>query len=186
MRQTLFAITTWALMLFCIQAQGKERCTPIYIFGTSASFNDSVVFITEIQIVDSAWVEEKTGFLVKRAEYSNQLRNHFNSRGYSTRTCLVSFATKEKDILKKYAKMRKKFEGTKKHPKHHDIRIIDEEEFKFISECTDNIGEALTIDEKATKRAEKSKEKKKRGTLETQRRSGSDNPNLPPAMPPRH
>lgn len=171
-------------MLTSIAAVGKVRCTPIYIFGTSASFNDSVVYITEIQILDSAWVDEKTGFLEGRSNYSNQLKSHFSGRGFDARTCLVSFATKEKDILKKYEKMRKKFNGTKKRPSNYDIRILDEEEFRFTAEHHEG-AEETTIDTKAAKRAEKSKKKKKSGTLESSKRAANGD-ELPPTIPPRH
>lgn len=184
MRHFLSAITIGVLLLLSITTQGKVRCTPIYIFGTSASFNDSVVYITEIQILDSAWVDEKSGFLEGRSGYSNQLKNHFSIAGNDGRTNLVSFATTEKAILKKYERMRKKFHGTKKHPLNYDIRILDEEEFRFTTE--QHIGnEEAIIDAKANKRAEKSKKKKESGTLNTPRREASDN-ELPPTIPPRH
>lgn len=185
MRHQLFAFTLFSLALCCIHAQGKERCTPIYIFGTSASFNDSVIYITEIQIIDSAWIEEKTGFLVRRADYSNQLKNHLINRGLPSRTCFVTYATKEKDILKKHAKLRKKFNGTKKHPKNYDIRMIDEEEFKFSTEQSISTEEELVINKKAAKRAEKSKKKKKTGHLDSTRKVKPSN-ELPPTVPPRH
>ncbi|MBO4822744.1 MAG: hypothetical protein J5548_14915 [Prevotella sp.] len=187
MRKKLFAFILCSLALCCMHVQGKERCTPIYIFGTSASFIDSVVYITEIQIVDSAWVADKTGFLVKRGNYSSQLSNYLAQQGMTSRTCFVTYATNEKDILKKMAKMRKKLNGSKKHPKHFDIRLIDEEEFKFHAEPSDNIQEQeLVIDEKAVKRAEKSKKKKKTGKLESTRKGNNNDNDLPPTVPPRH
>lgn len=189
MRQKIIAFFLFSLALCSMHVQGKDRCTPIYIFGTSASFIDSVVYITEIQIIDSAWVEDKTDFLVKRANYTYQLNNYFARKGMPTRTCFVTFATSEKDILKKMAKLRKKLNGTKKHPKHFDIRLIDEEEFKFHAEPSDyiyNYEEGVVIDEKAAKRAEKSKKKKKTGKLESTRKGMDDDNDLPPTVPPRH
>ena len=187
MRQKLIAFVLFTMALCSMHVQGKDRCTPIYIFGFSASFIDSVVYITEIQIIDSAWVESKTDFLVKRANYTNQLNNYLARKGMSTRTCFVTYATSEKDILKKMAKLRKKLNGSKKHPKHFDIRLIDEDEFKFHAEPSDNIyEEGVVIDEKAAKRAEKSKKKKKTGKLESTRKGKSDDNDLPPTVPPRH
>ena len=100
------------------------------MFGTSASFCDSIVYFTDIQVVDSAWIDEKTNFLVNRWDYSNQLRSHFNLTGHPNRTCVVCFATSEKDIRKKYAKMRKKFTGSPKKPTRYDLRQLEEDEFK--------------------------------------------------------
>lgn len=175
------------MALCCVHVHGKDRCTPIYIFGTSASFTDSVVYITEIQIIDSAWIEDKTKFLVKRANYTNQFNNYFTNQGMGTRTCFVTYATDEKTILKKMAKLRKKLNGSKKHPNHFDIRLIDEEEFKFYAEPTDNTyEEGLVIDKKAAKRAEKSKKKKQSGQLKSTRKGKSNESDLPPTVPPRH
>lgn len=187
MRKKLFALSLLVLILHSMAVSGKLRCTPIYLFGTSASFNDSIVYFTEIQILDSAWIDEKSNFLVNRAEYSNQLREHFNATGHPNRTCLVSFATSEKEILKKYAKMRKQFKGTDKKPKNYAIREIDDEEFHFQAIKLFNIDESEIVMEsskKKSKRTEKSKEKKAKGKLSEGRYTEDSAPS--PTMPPRH
>ncbi|MBR6980329.1 MAG: hypothetical protein IKH88_10930 [Prevotella sp.] len=184
MRQKLIAFVLFTMALCSMHVQGKDRCTPIYIFGFSASFIDSVVYITEIQIIDSAWVQDKTGFLVKRSNYTNQLNTYLSQQGMSSRVCYVAYATKAKDILKKKNKLLKKLEGSKKHPKNFDIRLIDELEFKFKAEPSDNIyEEGVVIDEKAAQKAEKSKKKKTRKLESTRKGSDSD---VPPTVPPRH
>ena len=48
---------------------------PVYAFGVAASFNDSVVYCTEIQVLDSTALD-KNGFLPKRDLYSYQLKNY--------------------------------------------------------------------------------------------------------------
>ena len=191
MKKRLTTLLMMCMILATLPACGKIRCTPLYIFGTATSFNDSLVYITDIQIIDSAWIDDKNGFLLKRNEYSNQLRNHFTRQGQSSRTCQVTFATNEKDILKKYANLRKKLAGTKKHPTHADIREIDEEEFTFSSVRPDVFYEeevSTSVSKKAQKRAEKSKNKKSRGNLTDSVRPDANNgqENTPPAMPPRH
>ena len=187
MRRCFFVLTLALLLLHVNDVAGKMRCTPIYIFGASASFNDSIVYFTDIQIVDSAWVDEKTEFLINRGEYSGQLRNHFNATGHPNRTCIVSYALKEKDILKKYAKMRKQFKGTAKKPTRYEIRELDEDEFKFISITPANIDdEVAEVNKKATKRAEKSKEKKSKGKLQSPGKPADTDSSMPPTMPPRH
>ncbi len=195
MRRTIFVLSLLTVLLHSTLVWGKLRQTPIYIFGASASFNDSIVYFTNIQILDSAWIDEKTDFLVGRHEYSSQLRSHFNSKGQPARTCLVSFATNEKDIMKKYAKMRKKFKGTNKKPKNYDIREIDEEEFKFSSIVPVTIseeGETGKKAEKNAKKAEKNAQKAKKRAEKMKKKGigkqpGSDDAsNMPPSMPPRH
>ena len=190
MRKIIFATTLIALMLHVLPVSGKMRCTPVYIFGVSASFNDSIVYFTEIQVLDSAWIDEKSDFLVKRSEYSMQLRDHFKSLSNSSRTCLVAFATSEKDILKKYAKMRSQFgDNKKKHSRSYDIRTVDTDEFRFQSLAPDDLTEAVTeTSKKAVKRAKKTKEKISQGVIkEGKKRSSSDEESdVPPSMPPRH
>ena len=181
----LFAVAL--LMLQALPAMGKVRCTPVYLFGAAASFNDSIVYFTEIQIIDSAWIDDKGVLLVRRADYSNQLRDYLVGRGENNRTCLVSFSLKEKDILKKYQKMKKMFSGSKKNPKKFDIREIDDDEFKFLAVSPDpSLIKNTTIDEKALRRAEKSKEKKSKGKLKDTPSKGNNASDAPPAIPPRH
>ena len=185
MRKLIFALAVILLMLHSVGASGKVRCTPIYLFGTSASFNDSIVYFTEIQILDSAWIDDKTEFLSNRSGYSNQLREHFNNTGHPNRTCIVSYATSEKDILKKYAKMRKRFKGTAKKPKNYAIREIDDEEFHFSAIRPYNLDESeiemSKPSKKTLKRAEKSKQRKAKGQLnEGHPSEGTTEPMMPP------
>ena len=190
MRIILKAIIIVFITFSAIPTWGKMKCTPIYIFGSAISFTDSLVYITDIQILDSAWLDDKNDFLLKRHEYSNQLRSYFTQHGISSRTCHVEFSTSEKKIVKKYERLRKKLNGTKKHPKHYDLREVDEEEFSFSIVQPDVIYDEDTnasISKKAKKRAEKSKDKKSRGSLKNNGRNGkNDGADETPAMPPRH
>ena len=105
MRKLHLAALLLFLTLVTLPVSGKVKCTPIYIFGVAASFNDSIIYITDIQIIDSAWIDSKTGFLERRSEYTNQFRSHLIGRGHANRTCMVTFADNEKDIKKKYEKL---------------------------------------------------------------------------------
>lgn len=109
-----------AMMMSSAELSAKDKCVPtLYAFGFAASFNDSIVHFTEIQTIDSVWVNDKNNFLVERENYSYQLRNYLESKGLPRRTCVISFALKRKDILKKYAKM------LSKYMKRTDVRIED-------------------------------------------------------------
>lgn len=113
-----------------ISAKGKV-VPDVYIFGFSASFQDSIVFVTEIQKLDSAWIDTKTKFLMSRENYSYQLKNYL-SKTYQMphRTCIVMFATKKKDIEKKYAQLMNKYVANKKNIKY-DVRVLEPKNFKF-------------------------------------------------------
>ncbi len=118
------------LALFaCVTAvSAKNKLMPkVYAFGFSASFNDSTVYFTDIQEVDSVWINAKNDFLLNRSEYSYQLRNYFDGNGQPHRTCIIVYALKRKDIDKKYRKMKEKY--TKKG--NFDVRYLKEEDFRF-------------------------------------------------------
>lgn len=101
-----------------------------YMFGFSGSFTDSVVYFTPIQQVDSVWMDTKTKFLLGRDNYAYQLKNFFaDNYGEPFRTCIVFYAWKEKDINKKYAKMKDRYTVKARNP--YDVKFI--EDFSFVS-----------------------------------------------------
>lgn len=122
-----FCILT-SVIILSVTASAKNKCVPkVYIFGLAASFNDSIIYLTNIQELDSAWVDDKNDFLANRSDYSYQLKNYFESKNINHRTCIVSYALKRKDIDKKYQKLKNKY--TKGG--NFDIRYINNENFKF-------------------------------------------------------
>lgn len=159
-------------LLFAVLGVGGATAHPVlvphlYVFGFAASFNDSTVFITEVQQVDSAWIESKGKFLYNRGEYAGQLRTYLRTLGKEDETCVVFFATSEKEILKQYVKLRKTYEQPKKKDLKERGRFlvtnVRKESFQFHA-LPQNF---MTVpDSKAAKRAEKAarkaaKEKKK-------------------------
>lgn len=109
-------------------AKGGNKVVPrVYAFGMSLSFNDSIVFFTDIMPLDSVWEDSKSGFIMGRDNYSWQLGNYLESRGYPKRTCLFVSGKDRKKVAKKYDKMRSRF--TKKGGV--DILLIDKSEFTF-------------------------------------------------------
>ena len=68
----------FTVLVVGINSYAKDKNTTktekVYMFGFSASFNDSLVYITDIQGVDSVEIEPKTDFLVGRTAYGNQLQ----------------------------------------------------------------------------------------------------------------
>ena len=127
-----------AVMIICgwtINASAKLECVPkLYAFGFAASFNDSTVYFTDIQEIDSAWINDKNDFLVSRDNYSYQLKNYFTSLGLEHRTCIISFALKRKDIEKKYQKMKNKYVKAG----NYDIKSVSTNDFHFTAIKPDN------------------------------------------------
>lgn len=107
--------TTFAcfLLLFlgismCAKAQEKVKIEPVYMFGIVLSFNDSTVYVTEIQQVRAA-VEPKTKFLNGREQYAAQLKEYAQSVNIETPTCVISFNDKREKLEKRFLKIKKKY-----------------------------------------------------------------------------
>ncbi len=60
---------------FLIQKRKRRQGKAVYAFGVAASFNDTVVYFTDIQVLDSIKLD-KGGFLPKRDLYTYQLKNY--------------------------------------------------------------------------------------------------------------
>lgn len=99
------------LTLLCMGAWSANKPAHVYMFGFAASFNDSTVCFTDIQEVDSAYIDSKTKFLYSRENYSYQLRDYLQQHDFATPTCITVFALNKKDIMAKYEKMRKRYTG---------------------------------------------------------------------------
>ena len=86
----------------------KQQVEKMYMFGMAAAFTDTIVHFTNIQIVDSVWIESKNNFLQDRDVYSNQLRTFLRDKQQSpNRTCIVFYSTKREKLEKKYQKMKR-------------------------------------------------------------------------------
>ncbi len=125
----MIAIALMAAGTMKVQAQ-DIKVPQAYMFGFVASFNDSTVYFTNIQQVDSVWVTKKKQFLAGRNQYSNQLREFFaQQRNMPNRTCVVVANVDRKKLEKKYIKMKNKYLVKSKKP--YDVRNISENDFKF-------------------------------------------------------
>ena len=88
MRKILKAIIIVCIIFSAIPTWGKIKCTPIYIFGSAISFTDSLVYITDIQILDSAWVDDKTDFLLKVHNFF-YFNVKFQEKGFNTKFKII-------------------------------------------------------------------------------------------------
>lgn len=83
--------TLAAALLISITSQAKNVMRKAYVFGFASSFNDSTVYFTDIQELDSAWFTSKNKFLIDRENYSYQLRDYLSQQGEEHRTCVVEY-----------------------------------------------------------------------------------------------
>lgn len=136
--------TIIALMLLTVAAGSATAQTlkaqKVYMFGFSASFNDSTVYLTHIQEVPNCYVNEKSNMLVSRGEYSSQLRHYLRTRGNQSPTCITFWSTDRRKIDKKYANIRTKYIDKAKIK--YDIRYVKDDEFHYTAVPLANNGNA--------------------------------------------
>ena len=130
------------LMVMCLlmgtmAGEAKSVKVPyLYMFGFSASFKDSVVYFTDVQDVQNAWIDKKTKFLLGRDNYSYQMKQYFTEHQVQDRVCMVFYATSRSKAEKQLQKMKKKYvadmqRGKKKPAVSYEVRYLSEQDFKF-------------------------------------------------------
>lgn len=135
------------MMIAAASFAGAKK-TKVFLYGFAASFNDSTVYFTDIQVIDTAVIESRTKFLYGRENYSYQLRDYLKEHGCKTPTCITTYSLKQKSIEKKYIKFRKKYPAGKFTIKH-----VTPSEFKFTPVGLDEDG--TEVDKAAAKAAAK-------------------------------
>ncbi|KAA6345199.1 hypothetical protein EZS27_007226 [termite gut metagenome] len=125
-----FVKTGWALLfsfIFLSAFSLKREKEEVYIWGISASFTDTIVYYTDIQLVDSIKLD-KHGFLTKREVYSYQLKNYLeNEKNIPNRVCMIYFSKRKKSLEKEAAKLLNKYEKNK----NVALQRIEISEFRF-------------------------------------------------------
>ena len=113
MKKLLFIFATLFIALTAVKAEEKNKADEkkgVYIFGTSFSFSDSIVYFTEIQYLEEVQLEDKTNFIPFRQHYSYELKDFMSKEGMPGRISAVYFSEKESAIKKKEAKLKKRLE----------------------------------------------------------------------------
>lgn len=129
LKYILFALLMAAVMPSEMQAK-RMKVPKMYMFGFSASFQDSVIYMTDVQEVQGAWYDTKTKFLMGRQHYSYQLKDYLaESKQQPNRVCVVMFALTRKAAEKQFIKLRKEY--TVKAKDKYDVRYLTTSEFKF-------------------------------------------------------
>lgn len=160
-KKTLLVAILLAAMTY-VPASARNYMVPkAYMFGFIASFNDSTVFFTDIQEVDSVWLQSKKQMLAGRANYAAQLREFFtNGFNLNNRTCVVIYSLKRKDVEKKYQKMIKQY--TEKGAGKYDVHYVNASEFKFQAVNMDDSDQQAAPEPKKKDKKEKKDKKSKK------------------------
>ncbi|EGQ13461.1 MULTISPECIES: hypothetical protein [Prevotellaceae] len=120
-------LLTMVVALLALDASAAEKTQTVYMYGFAASFNDSTVYFTDIQQIDSASVESRTHFLYSRNDYSYQLRDYLAANGFKNATCVTAFALTRKEADKKYLALRKRYLSGGRYT----IKYIPASDFRF-------------------------------------------------------
>lgn len=106
----------------------ETYATPLYMFGVSAQFGDTVVYVTELQKIEDAHLTRKYDYLAGRADYSYQLASHLaDNYGAKDQTSSVFFDKNVKKLMKRYSKVMNRY------LKDNSVRvtIIGLDQFKY-------------------------------------------------------
>ncbi len=135
-KKLLSAVLLATVLMMPTEAFGINKLTKIYLFGFATSFTDSTVYVTDIQEIDSAWIDSRTKFLYGRQDFSYQFAQHLRSDENPHPTAIVVFAEKRKNIEKKFLKLRKRYTNPKKGV--FTIKTIDSNTFHFSAVIPDS------------------------------------------------
>ena len=89
----------FVVLILCSAFSLKGNKTKaVYIVGVSASFTDSLIYFTDIQLLDSVKLDNNK-LLPQRSHYSYQLKNYLEGQeGLVNRTCFVYFDTNKSKL----------------------------------------------------------------------------------------
>lgn len=110
------------------QKHAPKETDVVYIFGVGMNFNDSTVYLTDVQPVNYLRLTKKYKFLPYRADFSQQMKDYLLEKyemQYET-TC-VFYDVNRKKLAKRFYKMKKRYldMGTA------NLVIISADDFKF-------------------------------------------------------
>ena len=173
MKVLRIAVALAIVAISSLAAQAKVEPTTAYMFGFASSFNDSTVYITSVQKVDSVYLSHKNLFLEGRDNYSFQLRDYLESIGEPKRTCIVMFDRNFKKAEKKWTKLYERYtkktkakrlksgEKPKELPSPWQVKSVDENQFTFKPITPDNMEEPMTKQERKEAKMKAKEEVKK-------------------------
>lgn len=152
MRKSLFYVLSFLACLACQNAEAKIKQKPVYMFGFATSFVDSLAYITDVQYIDSSFIDTKTKFLIGRNMYSLQLQEFLaKNEGCMHPVTAVFFGKKKEKMEKKMLSVRRRFERDSKI-KNVSFNFRAE---KYVEEETIQSSEAIGAKSKSGKKSKK-------------------------------
>ena len=109
-----------------LQAKEPRKKYGVYVAAASASFTDSLVYVSDVQFVDSAAVSNR--MLMERAQYSTQFKTYLENNGMGeNRTCFVLYGRKPKGVMKEVKKLKEKYRKNTKVV----VKDVTKDQFTF-------------------------------------------------------
>lgn len=105
----------------------KSDKKAVYIMGVSASFVDSLVYFTDVQLLDSVQIGKKD-LLPEAQHYSQQLQSYLEQQGIENRTCFVYYNRSEAKLKKLSAQLKTKYQSNNSRLL---IQQVNPNEFRF-------------------------------------------------------
>lgn len=105
----------FALVALCaaLQVSARDRQQSIYMFAYGTSFNDSTIYLSTVEVVKNATLEQKTNFLNNRLSYSNAFKQFLDVKYSGIHTTAVFFNVKHEKLEKMYLKIRRNTQKSK-------------------------------------------------------------------------
>lgn len=99
----------FALVALCaaLQVSARDRQQSIYMFAYGTSFNDSTIYLSTVEVVKNATLEQKTNFLNNRLSYSNAFKQFLDVKYSGIHTTAVFFNVNREKLEKMYLKIRR-------------------------------------------------------------------------------
>lgn len=106
----LFALVA---LFAALQVSARDRQQSIYMFAYGTSFNDSTIYLSTVEVVKNATLEQKTNFLNNRLSYSNAFKQFLDVKYSGIHTTAVFFNVKREKLEKMYLKIRRNTQKSK-------------------------------------------------------------------------
>lgn len=131
----------WRILLICLigtlqlssfaasQENGErpEEFTRVYMYGVAIDFNDSTVYLTDVQSLDSV-VMYPDGSIRDLSGYSLQLKVYLEGvLGETNQTCAIIYSDKKRKLEKRFSTMRRRLQ----YSKGRTLKQIGRDDFAF-------------------------------------------------------
>lgn len=122
----------WRIYLICLLgalhlSAFADKPQRVYLFGVATNLNDSTVYLTDVQHLDSMTLNAD-GSLPNYVGYSLQLKVYLEGElNESHQTCAVIYSEKKKRLEKRFLAVRKKYLNIK----GNTLKLIGSDVFQF-------------------------------------------------------